>query len=70
MIIDKGNHVISTDNIMENITFDDIITAAGTDGENKRNARQIFREILKAYTEDAWSVFEKYEQELNKIISE
>lgn len=69
MIIDKDNHIISTDNIMENITFDDIITAAGTDGENKRNARQIFREILKTYTEDAWSIFNEYENELDNIIN-
>lgn len=69
MIIDKDNHIISTDNIMENITFDDIITAAETDGESKRTARQVFREILKSYTEDAWSIFNEYENELDNIIN-
>ena len=47
------------------ITYDDIITAAQSNGES---TRQAFEEILESALEDARALFEQHEAELEEMV--
>lgn len=64
MFIDKEYHVMTEDNALDGITFDEVITTAHCNGESIRRA---FERILKIRIEDARYMINKYEAELEAM---
>lgn len=65
MFIDKEYHVMTVDNVLDGITYEDVIETAQTNGESIKKA---FERILKIRLTDARYLIKKYEQELEKLV--
>lgn len=65
MFIDKEYHVMTVDNVLDGITYDEVIETAQANGESIKKA---FERILKIRLTDARYLINKYEQELEKLV--
>ena len=65
MFIDKEYHVMTVDNVLDGITYDEVIETAQANGESIKKA---FERILKIRLTDARHLINKYEQELEKLV--
>lgn len=65
MFIDKEYHVMTVDNVLNSITYDEVIETAQANGESIKKA---FERILKIRLTDARYLINKYEQELEKLV--
>jgi len=65
MFIDKEYHVMAVDNVLDGITYDEVIETAQANGESIKKA---FERILKIRLTDARYLINKYEQELEKLV--
>lgn len=66
MWIDKENHVHNQDSILDGFTFQDLIDAAISNGDD---AQVTFDNLMYCMTLEARKMFDAYKDELDDIIS-